>query len=376
LRPTFPFSSSPGWGQRGTAGATIAASLTFDKVEHAYGEVEAVRGVDLTVKPGEIVCLLGPSGCGKSTLLRLAAGLERPTGGRVFIDAREVSSPTVLVPPEKRNVGLVFQDFALFPHLTILENVMYGLASIPRRDAESTALTALSRVGLADYGRDYPHTLSGGEQQRVALARAIAPKPGILLMDEPFSGLDARLRDNVRDETLAVVRETRATCIVVTHDPEEAMRMADRIALMRAGRLVQLAPPEDLYRRPADLPTARFFSELNEMPGTVQSGFAACALGRFAAPGFADATPVTVCVRPRGVRIAKEGAGVPGRLLARRFLGEVDLLEIAVTGLETPLVARSRPSGDIAPGQDVRVSVDEDDVLVFAREARAARAEA
>jgi iron(III) transport system ATP-binding protein len=370
-RPTFPFSSSPGWGQRGTAGATIAASLAFDAIEHAYGEVEAVRGVTLTVQPGEIVCLLGPSGCGKSTLLRLAAGLERPSAGRVLIDKREVSSGSVMVPPERRGIGLVFQDFALFPHLTILHNVMYGLAAIPRRDAESAAAMALARVGLADYARDYPHTLSGGEQQRVALARAITPKPGILLMDEPFSGLDARLRDNVRDETLAVIRETRATCIVVTHDPEEAMRMADRIALMRAGRLVQLAAPEALYRAPVDLPTARFFSELNEVPGVVAAGAADSPLGRFAAPGLEEGAAAVVCVRPRGVHLGFDGEGVPGRLLRRRFLGEVDLLEIAVAGLDTPLIARARANEELRPGQDVQVSIDATDVLVFPRKSGA-----
>ena len=200
--------------------------------------------------------------------------------------------------------------------------------------------TALARVGLADYGNDYPHTLSGGEQQRVALARAITPRPGILLMDEPFSGLDARLRDSVRDETLAVIRETRATCIVVTHDPEEAMRMADRIALMRAGRLIQLAPPEALYRTPIDLQTARFFSEINEMPGIVSGGVADCALGRFPAPGVADGDAV-VCIRPRGIRLERDGEGVDGRLLTRRFLGEVDLLEVGVDGLPVPIVVRA-----------------------------------
>lgn len=366
-RAGFSFALSPRWGQRGTAGATIATALAFDGVEHAYGAVEAVRGVSLTIEPGEIVCLLGPSGCGKSTLLRLAAGLEAPAAGRVLIDGREVSSRTHIVPPEKRGIGYVFQDFALFPHLTILQNVAFGLGSIPRADAESAARMALSRVGLSDYVADYPHALSGGEQQRVALARAIAPKPGILLMDEPFSGLDARLRDDIRDETLAVMRETRATCLVVTHDPEEAMRMADRIALMRSGRIVQVGPPEALYRSPTDLATARFFSELNELSGIVRNGAAETPLGRFPAPGVPEGAVVDVGVRLQGIHVAAGRDGVPGRVLRRRFLGEVDLVEIAVQGLDTPILARTRNATMATPGADIAITTEPADVLVFPR---------
>ena len=240
------------WGQRGTAGAIIAARLVLDEVGHVYpGGVMALEAVSLVVEPGEIVCLLGPSGCGKTTLLRIAAGIERQTSGRILIDGTELAGPGTFIAPEKRGIGLMFQDYALFPHMTILDNVMYGLKALPRGDADIAARRALSRVGLADYAGEYPHLLSGGEQQRVALARAIAPRPGVLLMDEPFSNLDRRMRDDVRDETIAMLREARATTIVVTHDPEEAMRMADRIALMRAGRLVQVG-----QRRRA-LPTAR-----------------------------------------------------------------------------------------------------------------------
>ncbi|MBP0649592.1 ABC transporter ATP-binding protein, partial [Mycobacterium tuberculosis] len=194
-------------------------------VAHAYEAIPSVRGVDLSVAAGEIVCLLGQSGCGKTTLLRLVAGVERPTEGRIAIGGRDVAAGAVFVPPERRGVGLVFQDYALFPHMTILANVRFGLTAMAAADAEREALQALARVGMERYAYDYPHELSGGQQQRVALARAIAPRPAILLMDEPFSGLDRRLRDQVRDETLTVLRETRATALVVTHDPEEAMRM-------------------------------------------------------------------------------------------------------------------------------------------------------
>jgi iron(III) transport system ATP-binding protein len=354
------------WGARGTAGAVIAAGLAFEGVSHTYGDLASVSGVDLSIRPGEIVCLLGRSGCGKSTLLRLAAGLETPTAGRILIDGVEMSSAKRVTPPERRGVGLMFQDFALFPHLTILENVTYGLSRLPRSDARSTALVALGRVGLVGHAADYPHQLSGGEQQRVALARAIAPKPGVLLMDEPFSGLDARLRDQVRDETLAVMRETRATCIVVTHDPEEAMRVADRVALMRAGRIVQLATPEELYRRPVDVLAARFFSELNEMEGVVRAGFAETPVGRVPTT-LEEGARVDVCVRLQGVRVTPPGEGVPGRLLRRRFLGEVDLLEVAVAGLDRPLVARCRNGAELRVGRDVGVHLLHEDVLVFPR---------
>ncbi|MFQ5627033.1 MAG: ABC transporter ATP-binding protein, partial [Methyloligellaceae bacterium] len=263
-----PFTSR--WGSRGSAAATIAARLAFDKVARRYGSVHALRGVSLDIAPGEIVCLLGPSGCGKTTLLRLTAGLERPTGGRILINDVVVGSREVHVPPEQRGVGLMFQDFALFPHLTLLENAAFGLKALEREDARKVANSALERVGLAKYADEYPHILSGGEQQRVALARAIVPRPGVLMMDEPFSGLDTRLRDEMREETLTILRETSATCIIVTHSSEEAMQMGNRISLMRDGLLVQTGTAEEIYHAPADIHAARMFSDLNEFPAIVK----------------------------------------------------------------------------------------------------------
>jgi iron(III) transport system ATP-binding protein len=345
---------------------SLASRLMLEDVRHGYDEVEAVRGVSLTVEPGEIVCLLGQSGCGKTTLLRLIAGIERPTSGRILLDRQVVAGPGAYVPPEKRNIGLVFQDYALFPHLTNVQNVAFGLRALQPAEAHDEALRALARVRLEEHAEDYPHALSGGEQQRVALARALVPRPGILLMDEPFSGLDSRLRGSVRAETLQVLRDARATSIIVTHDPEEAMRLGDRIALMRKGELVQVGTPEELYRRPADLEVARFFCEINEVPGIVRNGRIETALGRFPAPGLAEGAPAVAAIRPQGIDVMAPGSGVPGRVVTHRFLGELDLYEVAVAGLDRPLVARRRSKAGLLRGHDVGVNVELGEVLVFA----------
>src|SRR5918997_3791500 len=278
----------PRWGQRGTAGASIPAELRFENVSQVYGGTRALDGVSLTVAPGEIVCLLGHSGCGKTTLLRVAAGVEIPSEGRVLLDGIEVSGPKTLLPPEQRGTGLMFQDYALFPHLTVLENVTFGLRDLPPRAAQASACQALARVGLEGKASTYPDVLSGGEQQRGALARSIAPRPGVLLMDEPFSNLDRRMRDAIREETIAILRETGATTMVVTHDPEEAMMIADRIVLMRSGRIVQHGTAEDIYLRPKDLFAARFFCDFNEVEGVVRNGQVSTPVGVFPAPDLPD----------------------------------------------------------------------------------------
>jgi len=354
-----------GGGARGKAAVTFAARLAFEDVSRRYGDTLALDRVSLDIEPSEILCLLGPSGCGKSTLLRVAAGVERPSSGRILLDGQEVAGPERFVPPEKRGVGLMFQDFALFPHLTILDNVAFGLNSLTRREARAEAHAALERVGLSHYAGEYPHILSGGEQQRVALARAIAPRPSVLLMDEPFSGLDPQLREKMREETLAILHETRATSIVVTHDAEEAMRLGDRVALLRKGRVVQTGKALDLYRAPKDILAARTFSDLNELTALVEAGSAATPLGRFAANGVPDGAEAIVCVRQRGVRLLDPGQGVPGRVLDARFLGDVALVEIAVQGLDAPILARVRES-DVPPqGAEIGVSIDTGAVLVF-----------
>ena len=359
-------------GGRGRAGATFAAELRFEEVSKRYGERAALAGLSLDIAPGEVLCLLGPSGCGKTTLLRVAAGIERPDEGRVLINGREVAGPERFVQPEARGVGLMFQDFALFPHLTILENVAFGLKALPRPEARREALTVLARVGLERYADQYPHILSGGQQQRVALARAIVPRPAVMLMDEPFSGLDVQLRESMQQETLALLRETRATTMIVTHDPEEAMRLGDRIAVMRAGRLVQVGRAEDLYHRPAELFVARLFSEINEIDVTVAAGRASTPFGSVAVPGLADGARATLGIRERSVGLVAAGdngsrdvSGLAGRVRDARFLGDAVRLEVVVEGFEAPLNIRTRVGHDVARGSEVRLHISPSEVLVF-----------
>ncbi len=344
---------------------TFAARLTFENIRHAYGDTETLRGVSLTAEPGEVLCLLGPSGSGKTTLLRIAAGIERQTGGRLLLNDREIAGPARNIPPEHRGIGLMFQDFALFPHLTILDNVRFGLTALSGADARREALAALERVGMAHYAANFPHALSGGEQQRVALARALAPRPAVLLMDEPFSGLDSRLKDSVRAETLAILREARATAIVVTHDAEEAMRMGDRIALLRDGLLVQVGTAEDLYHRPVNLFAAGFFSEINVFESVVAEGRAETPLGTVVTPFFAAGTAVSVAIRLPGIDVRETDGGIPGRVVARRFLGVEELVTVAVPGGGSTVDARIR-AGQLRPGvRDVTLAVNERDILVF-----------
>ena len=280
----------------------FAASLRFEDLCHSYDNGRQIlHDISLEAEPGKVLCLLGPSGSGKSTLLRLAAGIERQTSGAIKVNEKDVASNHIFLPPEKRPIGLVFQDFALFPHLTILENVRFGLTQLSREEGNREASRALKRMGLEHYANAYPHLLSGGEQQRVALARALAPRPSILLMDEPFSGLDTRLRDAIRAETLSALRESGATAIIVTHDAEEAMRMGDRIALINKGRLEQVGPMDALYYRPANLFAAAFFSELNAIDGISKNGKVETALGIFDAPNHLENGPVTVAIRLNGI---------------------------------------------------------------------------
>jgi iron(III) transport system ATP-binding protein len=364
-------------GPRGLATALLPTGpsaeanvmVALDELGAVFGRVVALDAVTLSVRAGEVMALLGPSGSGKSTLLRIVAGVERPTCGRVRIDGREVAGPGVFVEPEARHVGMVFQDYALFPHLTVAANVAFGLKG---RDRAGHAVTVhlLDRLGLARYASSYPHMLSGGERQRVALARALAPSPRVLLMDEPFSGLDGRLRDRVRQETLDLLRETGTTTLIVTHDPSEAMCLADRIALLREGRLQQCGTAEELYARPANAFTARFLSEVNELAGTCQRGHVETPLGSFAAPHVAEQMPARVCIRPQHVHLATAPTDICGRVVASEFLGDADRVTVDVRGCGSPMALRVPGRARLSPGDTVFLQVDASHAVVFPDDGR------
>ena len=331
------------------------AYLTVAGLRHTYGARPVLRDISFAARRGEILCLLGRSGCGKTTLLRMIAGLDAPDAGVITLNRRNLTHPDAFIAPEKRSVGFMFQDFALFPHLTVLENVLFGA-----KTARTAALALLDRVGLSALVQRYPHTLSAGEQQRAALVRALMPRPDIILMDEPFSNLDASTREGVRAATLALLRETDTTAIVVTHDPAEAMSIADRIVLMDAGAIVQIGTPEDLYRRPATLTAARYFSALNEVTGTCSQARVTTSLGTFAAPDALDG-PVVACIRPQHVRVTP--TGIPGRVNAATYLGDETLLDLHV-GSAT-LTAKVQGAGTLKPGQDVSIAITEQNILFF-----------
>jgi iron(III) transport system ATP-binding protein len=339
--------------------------LEIRAISRRFGDVAALDRVTLSIRAGETVALLGDSGCGKSTLLRAVAGLERPDSGEIVLDGRLICGPSGSVPPEARGVGLMFQDYALFPHLTVAENVRFGLDRRPGVEARSVARARLEQVGLEHRAESYPGTLSGGEGQRVALARALAPGPRILLLDEPFSNLDRRTRDRVRADTLSVLRATRTTTLLVTHDPEEALGLCDRIALMRAGRVVQVGSGEDLYLRPASRFVARFFGDLIEVPGRCEGGRVATPFGPVPAPGFARGAAVLTCLRPEAIRLTSPDRGLAGRILSRRFLGATALFEVAAEGLPDPVQVTVPHSDMRAPGDRVGLELDGHGRFIF-----------
>ena len=312
--------------------------LTVDGISRRYGGREVVSDVSLFVPPGQVTCLLGPSGCGKSTTLRIIAGVERQNKGRILVNGTVLSEGKVHRPPEDRQIGLMFQDFALFPHLSVADNVSFGLTG-SKSEKAARVDEMLARVHLSGFDRAYPHELSGGEQQRVALARALAPKPRIMLMDEPFSGLDNRLRDGIRDQTLEILKDENAAVVLVTHEPDEAMRMADEIALMRDGRIVQKGAPYNVYNAPHDKMAAAFFSDINVIRGKVHGALTDTPFGAFLAPGVPDGTEVEIVIRPQHLRIdfdrdgrgpdptPEDGVPARGTVIRSRFMGRESLVE-------------------------------------------------
>jgi iron(III) transport system ATP-binding protein len=338
--------------------------LTVQGLCFAYGRRSVVSGVDLSVASGELVAVLGPSGSGKSTLLRLIAGLERPASGRIEIAGRCVADGRSSVPPEARGVGLVFQEDALFPHLTVLDNVAFGLKGLSRSDRRTRVLDALGRLGLADRADDWPHRLSGGEQQRVAVARALAPRPALVLMDEPFSRLDTALRRQVREDVVAVLRASGVGVMLVTHDAEEAMTSADRLVLMSDGCVLQSGAPEACYRRPASLEAGRLLGPLNALPVQIVDGQASTPFGSFRA-AEAQAGPAVAVFRPECLIPSTEG--VVAQVVSRTFSGASQRSSLRVEGA---LWEMAGPSGAPGPVETIRVTVSEADVTILSGEHR------
>ena len=338
-------------------GSAVVACRDLRKT---YDEVRAVDHVDLDVVGGEVLVLLGPSGCGKTTSLRLIAGFETPDAGTITLDGRTVAGGDRFVPPEQRNVGVVFQEYALFPHLDVARNVAYGLrdrAARARRVGEMLEL-----VGLSAMADRLPHELSGGQQQRVALARALAPAPSLVLLDEPFSDLDASLRAQVRDEVRQILRDADATAVVVTHDQEEALSIADRIALMRDGRVLQVDTPAELYANPQDRFVATFVGDADILPGHSDHEAAVTAVGRLPLTVPVEPGSVDVVVRPERVRLRLDGAG-EGVVHDLVYFGHDQLVEVRLAD-GTRLRSRMGPGRAFEPGDRVSVTIS-GDVLAF-----------
>jgi len=317
----------------------------------------AVESLTLDVDMGEIVCLLGPSGCGKTTLLRLIAGFEIPDSGSVRIAGAEVAGEAEWVPPERRRIGFVFQDYALFPHLSVLQNVAFGLRGAKRPVRERRAAEVLDLVGLTIFASRYPHQLSGGQQQRVALARALAPQPAVILLDEPFSNLDAALRGSTRDEVRAILKRTGTTAILVTHDQEEAMGFADRLAVMRAGRLEQHGPPEEVYTQPHTAFVASFLGRTNLIRGEGLGATVRTALGDVPLVRSTRGQ-VVVSLRPEALAFRPGGHGAAVRVLQREFKGH-DLTYTCqlLQGEGLRLMVQTGPECQIRVGDTVPLAV-------------------
>lgn len=343
--------------------------LRFENIHHAYGRKVALKEFSLSVGQGQIVALLGPSGSGKTTALRIAAGLETPEAGDVFVGQQQVAGQNLFIPPEGRDIGLLFQDLALFPHLSVSDNVGFGLKSSGaerrRRIGE-----LLSLVGLAGLGHLYPHQLSGGQQQRVALARALAPEPGVLLLDEPFSNLDVVLRQQVRREMVSLLKNIGTSVLFVTHDPEEALYVADQVAVMESGAIRQMASPADLYFAPANRFVAAFFGDANIIPGNVNSGRAATPFGAVQATNIPDG-PADVIVRATGLLVTSGGAE-HAVVRSARILGATTIVELeplAITGLRETLIARMPLGAKVQSGARVTLALDPRLTFVFTKEA-------
>ena len=330
----------------------------------------AVRDLSLAIEPGEILALLGPSGCGKTTTLRLIAGFERPDGGTIEVAGKTVASPDAFIPPERRGVGMIFQEYALFPHLTIEKNIMFGLRSIPRRKRRDRLHELLELTELSEFASRYPYQLSGGQQQRVAMARALAPQPHVLLLDEPFSNLDTELRLQMRVEVRDLLKQLGTTAVIVTHDQQEAMTVADRMAVMLNGSVEQVEAPEIVYHYPANRAVARFVGQGTFVPARITGDLAESDLGRFELPDQGPRDQIDLLIRPRDVSIEVDPDGV-AVVSQRTFHGAETTYVIQLPcGVQ---LQSSQPSYvSIAPGTRVRVRCNRARLAAYGEDARVA----
>jgi iron(III) transport system ATP-binding protein len=288
---------------------------------HKYKQIKVVNNISFNIKKGELVCLLGPSGCGKTSTLRLIAGLETPSSGSIYIEGKCVSDDNTFIEPHKRGIGFLFQDFALFPHLTAQENIAWGLTGIGHINKKFRIEELLKQTSLIEQKNKYPHELSGGEQQRVSLARALAPGPNLILLDEPFSSLDTNLRQDIRDETSRILKETNTTAIVVTHDPEEAMLIADKIILMNKGEIQQEGTAREIYHNPKNNFVASFLGFVNQFNGLVNGKTIETAVGEFSNKDFPDKAIVDIIVRPQDIEFSITNKNKIATIEAIKFVG-------------------------------------------------------